>query len=178
MIHERKSIAHLQPSTPLGLQAQRRLTGNILCGSMFSKRNVTSWATPDGCTGTVLPLHALFIPQAERKVNEPLYPDCATVRFCNSSVHRSVLLWSTYLNGETILDFPMSHWLFPASVQGRYFNNTILSTRWYPCKKRIKPIPQFLFKKAWPAKWKTYCAGNLGRGHILTQVIDVGIIDF
>ena len=137
MIHERKSIAHLQPSKPLGLQAQRRLTGNILCGSMFSKRNVTSWATPDGCTGTVLPLHALFIPQAERKVNEPLYPDCATVRFCNSSVHRSVLLWSTYLNGETILDFPMSHWLFPASVQGRYFNNTILSTRWYPCKKII-----------------------------------------
>ena len=83
-----------------------------LYDAMFRKRNVTSWPTPHGCTGAVLPLLALFIPHAEWEVNESLFPDCATLRFGKCWVHSSEPLWFSYLNGRTILNFPLSHHRF------------------------------------------------------------------
>ena len=56
-------------------------TENILYGLVFRKRNVTSKAMPDGCTRRSAAPFPLAIPHAEWKVNDSLYPDCATLRF-------------------------------------------------------------------------------------------------
>ena len=95
----------------LGLQARRRLQ-RTYCTVQYLENAV--WPPrlpPFGCTGEVLSLLAWFIPHAEWKVNESLHPDCATIKFGKSWVHRSGLHSDqyTYLNGENILNFPVSH---------------------------------------------------------------------
>ena len=83
---------------------------------LIRKRNVASWATTDGCVEHLL---ALFIPHGERKVNESIYPDCATLRFGKSWRHGRLRATLIYLpEWRDYLEFPRVSSLFPACGQG------------------------------------------------------------
>ena len=81
--------ATVQTDSYAGLTAP---TENIFPSSMFRDRKVNSQETPDSCIDAVLPLLAWFIPHAQCNVNESLYPDCTTLSFGKSWIHRFELL--------------------------------------------------------------------------------------
>ena len=127
-------------------------TENILYGSMFRKRNVTSKASPDGCTATVLPLLALFIPHAECNVNEPVYADCTTQSFANLGSIGPSYSFIYLTQRRDYLEFPRVASLFPGSFQRGSFQKLRPFRRWHLRNRSIKAFPHSLFKRFLPEK--------------------------
>ena len=165
MIHEREIIAHVQPS-PLALQARRRLQSTYFTVRCLQKRK--TWPPRLRLMvvqGAVLPPLALFIAHAQWKVNEWLYPDCATFRFGKSWVNRSELLWFSLPDWRDHLEFSrVASWL-PASVQGSSsstnydpFDDDVCATKQYKIHLTV-PIQRGL-----TGEMQRF-AGNMGIGH-------------
>ena len=81
----------------------------IVYSSMFWERKVNTLVTPDRFRGAVLTLLAWFIPHAECNVSEPLYPDCTQSGLANLRSIGPNYNDLPHLNGETILNFLVSH---------------------------------------------------------------------